>query len=106
MSEFSDMLGYLMYGTDDVEFEDRGTYEEKIESAYDKIFKSLEKIFPSVNEQNEELFNTIMDFLITHNEVYLEMGVIIEIQMYKNIEQQNFGLRNIQRIIKKMYLMR
>lgn len=90
-----------MYGTDDVEFEDRGTYEEKIENAYDKIFKSLEKMFPSANEQNEELFNAIMDFSITHNEVYLEMGIIIGIQMYKNLEQQNLDLRSIQGIIKK-----
>lgn len=48
----------------------------------------------------------IIDVSITHNEVYLEMGSMIGIQMYKNLEQQNLDLRNIQGIIKKMYLMR
>lgn len=42
-----------------------------------------------------------MDFSITHNEVYLEMGIIVGVQMYKNLEQQNYlDLANIQKIIK------
>lgn len=110
MSEFSDMLervklsniiGYLMYGTEDAVVEDKGTYEERIKNAYDKIFGTLENMFPSANKQNDELFGAVMDFSITHNEVYLEMGIIIGIQMYKNLEQQNYlDLANIQKIIK------
>lgn len=50
---------------------------------------------------NEELFGAVMDFSITHNEVYLEMGIIVGVQMYKNLEQQNYlDLANIQKIIK------
>lgn len=111
MSEFSDMLervklnsivGYLMYGTEDTVVEEKGTYEERIENAYDKIFRTLKDMFPSANRQNDELFNAVMDFSITHNEVYLEMGIIIGIQMYKNLEQQKyFDLANIQAIIKE-----
>lgn len=110
MSEFSDMLervklsniiGYLMYGTEDAVVEDKGTYEERIKNAYDKVFGTLENMFPSANKQNDELFGAVMDFSITHNEVYLEMGIIIGIQMYKNLEQQNYlDLANIQKIIK------
>ncbi|MCQ5143653.1 hypothetical protein [Enterocloster bolteae] len=110
MSEFSDMLervklnsiiGYLMYGTEDAVIEDKGTYEERIENAYDKIFETLEKMFPSANKKNDELIGAVMDFSITHNEVYLEMGIIVGIQMYKNLEQQQYlDLTNIQKIIK------
>lgn len=110
MSEFSDMLervklssiiGYLMYGTENSVVEDKGTYEERIENAYDKIFETLENMFPSANKENEELFGAVMDFSITHNEVYLEMGIIVGVQMYKNLEQQNYlDLANIQKIIK------
>lgn len=110
MSEFSDMLeraklnsiiGYLMYGTEDSLVEDRGTYEERIKNAYDKIFGTLEEMFPSANKDNDKLFGAIMDFSITHNEVYLEMGIILGIQMYKNLEQQPYlDLTNIQTIIK------
>lgn len=110
MSEFSDILervklnsiiGYLMYGTEDSVVEDKGTYEERIENAYDKIFGTLEDMLPSANRQNDELFGAVMDFSITHNEVYLEMGIIVGIQMYKNLEQQqNLDLANIQAFIK------
>lgn len=109
MSEFSNMLervklnsiiAYLMYGTEDAIIEDKGTYEERIENAYDKIFVTLGNLFPSANKKNDELFNAVMDFSITHNEVYLEMGIIVGIQMYKNLEQQqNLDLANIQAII-------
>lgn len=110
MSEFSNMLervrlnsiiGYLMYGTEDSVVEDRGTYEERIKNAYDKIFGTLEEMFPSANKDNDKLFGAVMDFSITHNEVYLEMGIIVGIQMYKNLEQQPYlDLTNIQTIIK------
>lgn len=112
MSEFSDMLervkfnsiiGYLMYGTEDSVVEDRGTYEERIKNAYDKIFGTLEDMFPSANKDNDKLFGAVMDFSITHNKVYLEMGIIVGIQMYKNLEQQPYlDLTNIQTIIKDM----
>lgn len=109
MSEFSDMLervrlnsiiGYLMYGTEDSVVEDRGTYEERIKNAYDKIFGTLEDMLPSANKHNDKLFGAVMNFSITHNEVYLEMGIIVGIQMCKNLEQQQIlDLANIQAII-------
>lgn len=81
--------------------EDKGTYEERIENAYDKIFRTLEEMYPSANKQNDKLFGAVMNFSITHNEVYLEMGIIVGIQMYKNLEQQPYlDLTNIQTIIK------
>lgn len=112
MSEFSNMLerikldsiiGYLMYGTEDTEIDNKGTYEERIENAYDRIFKSLENMFPSVNKQNEELFEAVMEFSLIHTEVYLEMGVIVGIQVCKNLLHKNLDLpSNVQEIIKKM----
>lgn len=110
MSEFNDMLrrvkldkiiGYLMYGTEDFEIENKGTFEDRIEDAFDKIFESLEKRCPFISRENEELQNIIMEFSITHNEVYLEIGILLGIQMYKNLEQQNFDWNNIQAIINR-----
>lgn len=44
-----------------------------------------------------------MDFSITHNEVYLKMGLIIGFQLFKNMEQknQNIDLAGMQAIINK-----
>lgn len=112
MSEFSNMLerikldsiiGYLMYGTEDAEIDNKGTYEERIENAYDKIFKTLENMFPSANKQNEELFEVVMEFSLIHTEVYLEMGVIVGIQVCKNLLHKNLDLPNhVQEMIKKI----
>ena len=110
MSEFNDMLrrikldniiGYLIYGIEDYEIERKGTYDERIEKAFHKIFESLEKMNSSFNRENDELQSLIIDFSITHNEVYLEMGILLGIQMYRNLEQQNFDWNNIQEIINR-----
>ena len=64
MGEFNDMLrrvkldkiiGYLMYGTEDFEIENKETFEDRIEDAFDKIFESLEKTCPFISRENEEL---------------------------------------------------
>lgn len=108
MGEFSDMfrriklnniISYLIYGIEDYEIENKGTYEERIEKAFHKIFESLEKMNSSFNKENDELQSLIIDLSITHNEVYLEMGILLGIQMYRNLEQQNFAWNNIQAII-------
>lgn len=111
MSEFSDMLerikideaiAYLMYGSEST-VEHSGTYEERIKNAYDKIFGALESMFPSANRKEDDLYNAVLDFSIVHNEVYLEMGIIIGFQMYKNMEQgyMDFEVNGMEKIMKK-----
>lgn len=90
-----------MYGTEDAEIDDKGTYEERIENAYNKVFKSLKNMFPSANKHNEELFEVVMEFSLIHTEVYLEMRVIVGIQVCKNLLHKNLDLsNNVQEIIK------
>lgn len=111
MSEFSDMLervkiddmiAYLMYGTES-EIERSGTYEERVKKSYDDIFDKLEKMFPSASRHNDNLYGAILDFSIVHNEVYLEMGIIVGFQLYKNMEQgyMDFKVNGMEKIIKK-----
>ncbi len=111
MSEFTDMLervklddiiAYLIWGTES-KVEHSGTYEERIKVAYDKIFIALKDLFPSADRRNDDLYGAVMDFSITHNEVYLEMGLIIGFQLYKNMEQkyQSLELTGLQSIINK-----
>lgn len=111
MSEFTDMLervklddmiAYLIFGTES-KVENSGTYEERIKVSYDKIFIALKEMFPSANRRNDDLYGAVMDFSITHSEVYLEMGLIIGFQLYKNLDQQyqSFELTGLQSIINK-----
>lgn len=111
MSEFSemlervkldDMIAYLIWGTDS-KIEHIGTYEGRIKESYDKIFIALEEMFPDANRQDDGLYGAILDFSITHSEVYLEMGLILGFQLCKNLEQkyQSFELTGLQSIINK-----
>lgn len=74
-----------MYGTDS-DIERSETYDKRFKNAFDKIFETLESMFPSVSRHDDTLWGAVMDFSITHNEVYLEMGLIIGFQIYKNLE--------------------
>lgn len=111
MSEFSDMLervkideviAYLMYGVDSIA-EHSETYEERIKNAYDEFFCKLESLYPSANRHNDDLYGAVLDFSIVHNEVYLEMGIIVGFQMYKNMEQgyMDFKVNGMEKIIKR-----
>lgn len=60
-------------------------------------------MFPSVNKQNEELFEAVIEFSLIHTKIYLEMGVIVGIQVCKNLLHKNLDLPNkVQEMIKKM----
>ena len=111
MSEFTDMLervklddmiAYLILGTES-KAKNSGTYEERIKVSYDKIFAALQVMFPTANRRNDDLYGVVMDFSITHSEVYLEMGLIIGFQLYKNLEQKDKSLEliGLQSIINK-----
>ena len=98
MSEFSDIMRRV--NLDNI-IEERGTYEERIENAFNRIFKSIEGICPFLNRQNDELQSAVIEFSVIHNQVYLEMGIIIGIQMYQNLEKQYIDLSNVKTIIEK-----
>jgi hypothetical protein len=111
MSEFTDMLervkldeiiAYLVFGTES-KVENNETYEDRIKVSYDKIFIALKEMFPSADRKNDDLYGAVMDFSITHSEVYLEMGLIIGFQLYKNLDQKykSFELIGLQSIIDK-----
>lgn len=101
--KIDEIIAYLMYGTDS-EIERSETYDKRLKNAFDKIFETLESMFPSVNRHDDTLWGAVMDFSITHNEVYLEMGLIIGFQIYKNMEHgfKDFKTNDINATIKKI----
>lgn len=97
------VIGYLIYGSE-TEPQKNGEYQSRIVNAYDEIFDVLEHIMPSVSRQDEDLFNAVMDFSIVHNEVYLEMGLLMGFQLYKEIEEsrQKLDMGNMKTVLKKI----
>lgn len=73
MSEFKEMqergevkniLGYLMYGIEDTDIEVGDTYQRRIDNAHEKIFSTLEQMFPNASRHNDDLCHAVMDFSI------------------------------------------
>lgn len=85
--KLQNLMAFLIYGTDsDGEVID--DYERKIDESYDKLFAELERIYPELSRDDNELFNIIEDFAATHDRVYFETGVLTGFQLFKNLENE------------------
>ena len=72
------------------------SYKTKIENAYDSLFDSLENMFPNADRRDSDLLSAVMAFSTTYSEVYFEMGILVGMQIYKNLDQpQAIDLMNI-----------
>lgn len=83
---FDDIIAYLLY---DTEAEDkRGeTYAKRVDNSFNEFFSGIEALYPSASRDNDDLWDIILKFTTLHDEVYFEMGVIIGLQIYKNLEK-------------------
>ena len=82
---FDGMISYLMYGVSSKEKQE-GTYEERVQDAYDRIFDDLEGKFPTANREDDALYDIVLKFAMALSEVYMEMGVTVGFQLFKNFE--------------------
>lgn len=84
--KFDEIIAYLLYEgeADDKRSE---TYEKRVNNSYDEFFSGIKKLFPSASRGNDDLWNVLLDFSTTHDEVYFEMGIIIGFQIYKNLDE-------------------
>ena len=79
------------------------SYEERINTSYKEIFKRLEEIFPSADKNNEDVQDAISELVVTHSDVFLQIGVMIGFQLYKVLEQNYHNPKSagIDKILKK-----
>ncbi len=99
---FDGMISYLMYGVSSKEKQE-GTYEERVQDAYDSIFDDLEGKFPTANREDDELYDIVLKFAMALSEVYMEMGVTVGFQLFKNFESncKNFEAPGLEAAIQK-----
>ena len=99
---FDGMISYLMYGVSSKE-RPEGTYEERMQEAYDKIFDDLEEKFSTANREDDELYDIVLKFAMALSEVYMEMGVTVGFQLFKNFESncKNFEAPGLEAAIQK-----
>ena len=99
---FDGMISYLMYGVSSIEKQE-GTYEERVQDAYDRIFDDLEGKFPTANREDDALYDIVLKFAMALSEVYMEMGVTVGFQLFKNFESncKNFEAPGLEAAIQK-----
>ena len=99
---FDGMISYLMYGVSSKEKQE-GTYEERVQDAYDRIFDDLEGKFATANREDDALYDIVLKFAMALSEVYMEMGVTVGFQLFKNFESncKNFEAPGLEAAIQK-----
>lgn len=99
---FDGMISYLMFGVSSKEKQE-GTYEERVQDAYDRIFDDLEGKFPTANREDDALYDIVLKFAMALSEVYMEMGVTVGFQLFKNFESncKNFEAPGLEAAIQK-----
>ncbi len=95
MTEFTEVLeridlsriaAYFLYGSEPMS-EITDSFEERINKSYHEIFDRVEELFPSVDRNSEDLQDAISKLIVTHSDVYLQMGVLIGFQLYKILDR-------------------
>lgn len=111
MSEFDDLLSkvnldslttYLLYGSEPLEIL-TGAFDDRVNNAYNTVFKKLTDLFSCSSEKKEPLYNLIVDFASTHCDVYLQTGIILGFQLYKIMESGYLDLKSpsVDRLLKE-----
>ena len=110
MTEFTEVLeridlsriaAYFLYGSEPMS-EITDSFEQRINKSYHEIFDRLEELFPSADRNSEDLQDAISKLVVTHSDVYLQMGVLIGFQLYKILDQGYYSPKSagIEKVLK------
>lgn len=83
--ELKNIISFIISGVTDNEPEDYGANQDIIKKSFDSLLDKLEKMFPAANRDNDEFFSIISEFSSVQQRTYLEMGVLIGLQLYRTL---------------------
>lgn len=86
--ELNNLISFIIYGAKQNETEINIIEQNAIEISFDRLFDNLEKIFPTANRDNEELFSAVNEFSTTLQNSYLKMGVLVGLQLQKSLNTE------------------
>jgi len=71
--DIKQLCAFLLCGADDPET-DRRDYGQKIKEESKPLFRRLENLYPD-GEERDDFFSDILQALVAHEQVYMEMGM-------------------------------
>lgn len=100
-SKFSNILSYLIYGTgEDAEMVE--SYDCAIDESYETFFDNIENLYSDADRQDNKLFDIISEFACVHDDIYLEVGMLVGFQLYKGLtEKYEHADKDITAILEK-----
>lgn len=88
-AEWKNIISYLICGRDsDMEIEDVKDMNKKIEDSYEIIFERLEEMYSGANRHDDNLYKTVTEFAMVHDNIFFETGVLAGIQLYRDIDRE------------------
>lgn len=85
--KIENLMAFLVYGTDS-EGESIDDYEEKLEGSYDSFLSGLERKYPGIDRNDNELMDMISDFAGAHDHVYFEAGALTGFRLCRNMDRE------------------
>ena len=96
MSEFEQLLqkvqlenlrSYIVYGINQPgdTFEN---YEEKIRKSFCEFYGKLESMYEKADRNDNQLNEAVLDFVMIHEDVYFEAGVLTGVRLLQNLERE------------------
>ncbi len=83
--KIENLMAFLVYGTDS-EGESIEDYEEKLEGSYESFLSGLERKYPGIDRNDNELMDMISDFAVAHDCVYFEAGALTGFRLCRNMD--------------------
>lgn len=84
-SKLESIVNYLMDGTESNE-KRLNDYDNTIENSCKDFFDKLEQMLPDADRNNDELFGAVADLVVTHDDIFLEVGIVVGFNLYKSLE--------------------
>lgn len=63
------------------------TDDAEMEASYDRLFTTIEELYPEADREDDELFHAVAEFASTHDNAFFRTGVIVGFRLYKELEE-------------------
>lgn len=74
-------------------------YRSELQKSENTFFERLEKLYPNVTREDEELYEIFSDLIVLHEECYFEIGILCGLalgedfaQKFKYLNESTLGL--------------
>lgn len=84
-SKLESIVAYLM-DLSELNGQRMNDYDNTIEKSFIEFYNKLEQMLPGADRKNDKLFETVATLAAIHDDIFLEVGILVGFNLYKNLE--------------------